>query len=300
MKRSKHCTLRAVSLATAGAMIVVFIWILLADRTAVAQQPANIGPERGWLILHGGGINRKQDFEHYHRFVALAGGANASIVVILTPIDLDVITNDFLTKYKEWWKTEFGLADITFMDTRNRQEAESDSFVTPLRKATGVYILGGHLTNLLDIYLGTRTEREIKAVVDRGGVLAGSSAGAMIQGSFLINLTKTPSDLRLSRSGMYVDPARAVGFGLLREIAVYPHVDARHSEKDLFEVIGHYPQLIGIGIDENTAMILHNDQFEVIGDGQVRIFDRDGVVKKKYVSLSKGQKFDLRKRAIIQ
>lgn len=57
----------------------------------------------------------------------------------------------------------------------------------PLRKATGVWICGGHLTNLLDAYLDTRTEREIQAVAERGGVIGGSSAGAMIQGSFLID-----------------------------------------------------------------------------------------------------------------
>ena len=97
-------------------------------------------------------------------------------MVILTPVDLDVLTNDFLTKWKQWWKSEFGLTDVTFMDTRDRKEAETEAFVAPLHKATGVYILGGHLSNLLEVYHGTRTEREIKAVVERGGVLAGSSA----------------------------------------------------------------------------------------------------------------------------
>ena len=265
---------------------------------ASAQTP-RIGPEKGWLILHGGGVNLKHDFEHYHRFVALAGGAKASIVVILTPVDSNVLTNDFLTKYKRWWQSEFGLTDVTFMDTRDRRQAESESFVAPLRRATGVYILGGHLTNLLEAYLGTRTEREISAVVERGGVLAGSSAGAMIQGSFLLNLTNTPSDLRFSRNGMYLDPTREHGFGLLRSVAVYPHVNARHSQKDLVELLDRYPELIGIGIDENTVIIVHDDQFEVIGEGTVSIFGNTAN-RKKYVSLSKGQRYDLRKRTIIE
>jgi hypothetical protein len=76
-----------------------------------AQQPPAIGPHKGWLILHGGGVNLKHDFEHFHRFVDLAGGTNASIVVILTAVDLDVITNDFLTKYKQSWKSEYGVTD---------------------------------------------------------------------------------------------------------------------------------------------------------------------------------------------
>lgn len=276
----------------------VFCLILLMGSVALAQSPqtANVGPEKGWLILHGGGIDTKREYGHYHRFAELAGGVNASVVVILTPVDLDVLTPAFLTQYKQWWKSELGLADVSFMDTRNRQEAETEAFVAPLRKATGVWIMGGHLTNLLNVYLGTRTEREIKAVAERGGVVAGTSAGAMIQGSFLVNLTKTPSDLRLSRSGMFLDPARMVGFGLLRGVAVYPHFFARHAEKDLLEVVARYPELLGVGIDEGAAIVVHNDQFEVIS-GRVGIFER---ARKKHLTLSKGQKFDLRRRVVIE
>jgi|SRR5436190_5889911 len=122
----------------------------------------------------------------------------------------------------------------------------------------------------------------------------------MIQGSLLLNLTKAPSDLRFSRNGMYLDTARQQGFGLLRDVTVYPHVDARHSQKDLLELLARHPELIGIGIDENTALILHDDQFEVIGDGTVSVFGKDGAVKKKYATLSKGEKFDLRRRAVIK
>jgi cyanophycinase len=283
-------------------LLSVFALALLANSEVHirAQPTPPIGPQKGWLILHGGGVNLKHDFEHYRRFVDLAGGTNASIVVILTAVDLDVITNDFLIKYRQSWKSDFGVTDVTLMDTRDRKEADSESFAAPLQKATGVYILGGHLSNLLDVYLGTRTEREIKAVVRRGGVLAGSSAGAMIQGSLLLNLTKTPSNLRFSRNGMYLDSSRQQGFGLLRGVTVYPHVDARHSQKDLLEAIAHFPELIGIGIDENTALILHDDKFEVIGDGTVSVFGQDGAAPRKYATLSKGQKFDLKRRAVIQ
>lgn len=280
--------------------LVILILLFGTHSLAVSQSALTVGPKKGWLILHGGGISTKRQYEHYYRFAALAGGANASVVVILTPVDLAVLTPEFLTHYKEWWKSELGLTNVSFMDTRNRQEAESEAFVAPLRTATGVWIMGGHLTNLLDSYLGTRTEREIKAVAERGGVVAGTSAGAMIQGSFLVNLTRTSSDLRLTRSGMFLDSARMVGFGLLQGVTVYPHFFARHAEKDLLQVIARYPELLGIGIDENMAIVVHDDQFEVIGEGRVGVFDSKGVAKKKFLTLTKGQKFDLRKRAIIQ
>ena len=123
----------------------------------------------------------QKDYEHYRRFAALAGGARASVVMIPTAADLNVFTPESPAQLQQWWKSDFGVTDLTLMDTRNRQEAESEAFVAPLRKATGVYIVGGHLTNLLDVYLGTRTEREIKAVAERGGVIGGASAGAMIR-----------------------------------------------------------------------------------------------------------------------
>jgi cyanophycinase len=275
------------------------ILIVMIGCQALAQSPqaASVGPQKGWLVLHGGGIRKENGA--MHRFVSLAGGASAAVVVVLTPIDLDVITTDFLTKYRQWWKSEFGVTNLSFMDTRDRQVAETDAFVAPLLKATGVWISGGHLTNLLDSYLDTRTKREIKAVAERGGVIGGSSAGAMIQGSFLLNVTKTPSGAPLSGSRMFLDAARMVGFGLLREVTVYPHFSERHSEKDILDVLARYPDLLGIGIDEGTAIVVHDDQFEVIGAEHVGIFDGKNGTKKKYLTLSKGQKFDLKRRVVI-
>ena len=279
----------------------LFVLILLfgSQGIALSQQSVTVGPEKGWLILHGGGIDTKRDYEHYHRFATLAGGASACVVVVLTPIDLDVLTPQFLTQYRQWWKNELGLTNVSFMDTRNRQEAETEAFVAPLLKATGVWISGGHLTNLLDSYLGTRTEREIEAVAERGGVIGGSSAGAMIQGSFLINVTKTPAGMRISRTGMFLDSTRLVGFGWLRNVTVYPHLSARKAERDVAEVVAHYPELLGIGIDENTAIVVHDDQFEVMGAGKVVIFDGKTQSKKKVLTLSPGQKFDLKKRTAL-
>jgi cyanophycinase len=279
-------------------LLICFVLLFGFHGLAVSQPAPSVGPERGWLILHGGGTTTTE-YEHYRRFAALAGGVDASVVVILTPADREILTPEFLTQFKQWWKSEFGLANVSFMDTRDRQEADNEAFVAPLRKATGVWIIGGHLSYLLNVYLGTRTEREIKAVAERGGVIAGVSAGAMIQGSFLVNLTKTPSDLRFSRSGMYLDTARSVGFGLLKDVAVYPHFFARRAETDLLEVVARYPALLAIGIDENTAIVVHEDQFEVIGEGKVGVFDK-GMGKKKYLTLSKGQRFDLKRRTVIQ
>ena len=282
--------------ASAG-LLFVLILILGPGITAQSSPRATVGPANGWLVLGGGGIDREN--EAGHKFAALAGGVNAKVVVVVTPIDLDVLTPDFFTKYRQVWETEYGVPNVTFMDTRDRLVADTEEFVAPLRKATGVWICGGHLTNLVNAYLNTKTAREIEAVAERGGVVGGASAGAMIQGSFLINVTKSPGGMRISRTGMFLDPANLVGFGILKDTAVYPHLSARKAQKDVAEVIAHYPELLGIGIDERTAIIVHNDQFEVMGAGHVEVFDAKSPAGKKAISLFPGQRFDLKKRTVI-
>jgi len=291
--------LKSVSTASVlpGLLFVLIFLLEPGTRVQSSSPRATVGPANGWLVLAGGGIDREN--EAGHKFAALAGGINARVVVVVTPIDLDVLTPDFFTKYRQVWETEYGVPNVTFMDARDRLVADTEEFVAPLRKATGVWICGGHLTNLLNAYLNTKIVREIEAIAERGGVVGGTSAGAMIQGSFLINVTKSPGGMRISRTGMFLDPTRLVGFGILKDTTVYPHLSARKAQKDVAEVIAHYHELLGIGIDERTAIIVHNDQFEVMGAGHVEVFDAQTPFGRKGISLFPGQRFDLKKRTVI-
>jgi cyanophycinase len=291
-----RCGALSVNLARVAALCAgVAVLLAAAPPVHVFSQSPSAGPDRGWLVLHGGGTTR--DHGATQRFASLAGGENAHVVVILTPLDQELLTTDFLAQYKKWWAGEFGLTHVTFMDTRKREEADAEAFVAPLRDATGVWIVGGHLSTLLDVYLGTRAEREIKAVVERGGALGGASAGAMVQGSFLVNVTKTPSGQRLPKSRMFLDQAHLVGFGLLRNTAVYPHFSARQPERDLVEVAARYPGLLVVGIDEDTAMIVHESRGEVIGNGKVWICGSRERGPKRFLELARGQRFDFKARS---
>jgi len=217
-----------------GKTLVCFsIMMLAAVSEGSTPVTANVssGPEKGWLVLHGGGT--KREYGAMHRFVELSGGAKANIVVVLTPIELEILTPEFQAQYKSWWASELGARNVTFLDTRNRQEADTDEFVAPLRKATGVWIMGGRMSYLLKYYLGNKTEQEIKAVVERGGVLAGSSAGAMIQSSFLVSRTNADSGGVKLAKGIFLDTTQLVGFGLLKDVAVDPHFFARHEENQM-------------------------------------------------------------------
>lgn len=229
------------------------------------------------------------------RFIALAGGPEADIVVIPTAS----ADGQFdLVKDKARWSQTFQTKNITMLHTRDRRQADSKEFTEPLRHARAVWIEGGRQWRLADAYLGTLTERQIKEVLDRGGVVGGSSAGATIQGSYLVRgASATPGNPDGDNTIM-MSPGHEAGFGLLQNTAIDQHLIARHRENDLVPVIAAHPGLLGIGIDQSTAIVVHGGEFEVIGESKVGIYDGKDHGGKGYYFLSHGQKFDLKKRAV--
>ena len=133
-----------------------------------------VGPTNGWLIIHGGGAVTNEIKE---RFVALAGGPQANFVVIPTALSDNEIDVDNL---RQSFQNEYDIRHIAVLHTRDRAQANSAGFVESLRHASGVWVTGGRQWRLVDAYLGTAVEREIKALVARGGVVGGGSAGATI------------------------------------------------------------------------------------------------------------------------
>jgi cyanophycinase len=147
---------------------------------------------------------------------------------------------------------------VTVLHTRDRAVADSETFVAPLRSATAVFFVGGRQWRLVDAYLGTRTERELWTVLDRGGLISGTSAGATIQGSYLVRGSPQSSEILMS-------PGHARGFGYLANVAIDQHVLVRGRQNDLARVIAAHPGLLGVGIDEGTAAIVQRNTMIVIG-----------------------------------
>jgi cyanophycinase len=175
---------------------------------------------------------------------------------------------------------------FTILHTRNRKVADSVRFVAPLREATAVFFGGGRQWRLVDAYGGTRTERELRGVLDRNGLIAGSSAGATIQGSYLIRGARESNEILMS-------PGHERGFGYLSNVAIDQHVSERGRENDLSVIVAAHPGLLGIGIDESTAVVVERNVMTVIGRGTVRITDgaeHDGV---PFYTLKPGARFDL-------
>ena len=275
-----------------------------------------VGPQSGWLLIHGGG---RIDPAIAKRFVELAGGAQANFVVIQTALsDRQLAWSTPLYQYlysrvfpsfvpdkrlrverlAKWFTDIFGVQNVTVLHTRDRNRADSDDFVEPLRHASGVWIWGGRQWRLADAYLGTAVEREIKALLARGGVVGGESAGATIQGSFLVRGAPGDDKNPDGDNTIMMAPGHETGFGLLENSAIDQHVIVRHREADLDPVIATHHKLIGIGIDEEGAIVVHGNSLEVIGQRQVIIHDGKVHQGKHYYYLSPEQKFNLKTRTI--
>ncbi len=263
---------------------LVAVAVVLALAGAVPQaEPTVKGPEHGALVIVGGG---KVGREILDRFFALAGGKDAPLVVIPTADGKETYPPDWpgLKLFKE-----YGATNITLLHTTDRAVADSEEFVKPLTTARAVWFVGGRQWHLVDSYLHTRTEREIKRVLDRGGVIGGTSAGASIQASYLV---------RGAREGNTVMMAAGYeeGFGLITGIAIDQHMLTRNRQDDLEEVVAAHPDLLGVSLDESTAIVVQGQQFEVVGASKVAVHDGVSAPErnhKKYFFMAPGEKYDL-------
>lgn len=244
----------------------------------------------------GGGSH---EAEIWKPFIALAGGSNASIVYIPTADEDNGIAHDTTVEQLK----KLGVVHITTLHTRDPKEANRDAFAAPITTATGVWLGGGRQWRLADAYLNTRVLTALNALLERGGVIAGSSAGASIQGSLLIRGDTKGNEI--------MEGDHKVGFGFLKDSAIDQHILARNRQFDLIPVIEAHPEVLGIGIDEDTAIVVTGNGFEVIGAGYVAITDHrqwdakdalspNGAARKgKIYFLRHGERFDLTTRRPI-
>jgi cyanophycinase len=236
------------------------------------------GPAKGYLVITGGQPD-------YDRMIALAGGKAAHIVVIPTAAITKPEDEKMLPHY---CTTIFAGMKCTVLHTTDRKVADSPEFVAPLKDATGVYLEGGRHWRLADAYVGTLTLKEIFGVLDRGGVVMGGSAGATIQGSYMVRGSSNPDD-----NTIMMAPGHEVGFGLITNATIDQHVDARDRENDLAPVMKKHPELLGIGLDQSTSITVHGDTLTCNGPRRAAIWDGKDHNGKGYYFLRAGDTLNL-------
>jgi cyanophycinase len=245
------------SKAVSGLSTPVVLLLVAASATVAGAQ--EVGPANGSLVVVGGAL---RDLTILEEFVELAGGPDAPIVVIPTAGGRDEY-DQYCPCLRQF--RELGATNLTVLHTKDRREADSDEFVAALKEARGVWFSGGRQWRLADSYLGTKVHDELWGVLGRGGVIGGSSAGATIQGSYL---ARGDTETNTIMMGDHEE-----GLGFLRDVTIDQHLLKRNRQFDLIEVIEAHPELLGIGLDENTAIVVRGDSFRVIGASYVAIYD---------------------------
>jgi cyanophycinase len=252
------------------------------------KKSPTIQVKRGALMIVGGG---GMSLGLVKEFVELAGGDDAKIVVLPTAMP-DPLPG---TTGKRMFAS-VGATNVTVLPQRTLEDVESQDMLRALKKATGVWFGGGRQWRFVDAYEHTKAYPLMVAVLKRGGVIGGSSAGASIQGDYLARGNPL-GNLDIMAAGY------DRGFGFLPGVAIDQHFAQRNRFADMASLVKKYPQVLGIGIDEATALIVKGSIAEVRGPGKVHFYDRSPSAVKTdlgYLSLPSGKAFDFGKRSVLE
>ena len=271
--------------------------LLACQRAAQARQgspfppdgPVDASLDNGSLLIIGGGLLPEATLP---LFIERAGGPDAPIVVV--PGALEGSPPDD-SQFVELLR-QAGARDVRVFHVADRAQTFQPAALAPLDDARGVWFSGGRQWRLVDLYLDTPVVERFRAVLARGGVIAGSSAGATIQGDYLVRGNPL-GNLEM----MYEGYER--GFGFLRGAAIDQHFHQRDRYADMSALKQAFPQLLGLGIDEQTAILVEKGEFRVIGEHHVAVYDRTSPPENgepEYQQLKSGERYDLSRRHVVR
>ncbi len=235
----------------------------------------------GSLVIAGGG---SLPAEAMASFIQLAGGENARIVYIPCEEAKTIPREPGMVRELR----RAGAGQVDWLHTKDRRLANDPGFVAKLTDATGIWFGGGRQWNLVDSYQNTEAHRLMHLVLERGGVIGGSSAGASIQGDYM------PRGDPLGNTQMMAEGYER-GLGFLQGIAIDQHFTQRNRYADMVLLKKAFPQLLGVGIDEGTCLIVTGSEAKVIGPGKVAFYDQaiGSEALEQYTHVSSGELYDL-------
>jgi cyanophycin synthetase len=261
---------------------------------------------RGKLFVIGGRVDREGDRTILREFVREAGGAQARIVVMTVATDQPRELGDDYRKTFE----ELRVGEIRVIDVSRRKDAFNPDSLSAIEGATAVFFTGGDQLHVTSLIGGTPMQEVLYRRHRQGFVLGGTSAGAAMMSNTMIIRGDSNSNPRFG--GIDIAP----GMDFVPNTIIDTHFSQRGRLGRLLTAVAHYPQDLGLGVDENTALVVTGSQFEVIGENSVTVADGGGMTYTtlpdieqneslslhgvKVHVLAAGQRFDLLKRAPIE
>ncbi len=258
------------------------------DRTSPVFPPEKMGdievPSGSLVIVGGGGMPE----ELTQKFIELAGGPDSLIVVLPTA------NPDSPAAREAAFLVRAGARNVKILKAHRREEVESAAFLDVVKAARGIWFGGGRQWRFVDAYEGTPAVSAFHDVLTRGGVIGGSSAGATIQGDYLVRGSPLGNEEMMAAG-------YERGFAFLPGTAIDQHFSQRKRFADMTKVMAAHPQLLGIGLDESTAIIVRGSSAEVVGKHKVHFYDRSKPVvegEPDHTSVEAGQTYDLKARRV--
>jgi cyanophycinase len=257
------------------------------------------------LVIIGGAEDKDGDSQILREFVRRAGGTRARIVIMTAATELPREVGENYIRVFE----RLGAEHVRIVDTETREDASSSTALEAISKATGIFFTGGDQARITSILKDTEIDAAIHKRYAEGIVVGGTSAGAAVMPDVMIVEGDSETNPRIEIVDM------GPGMGFLPGVVIDQHFSQRGRLGRLISALAQQPAVLGFGIDENTAMVVTDNQFEVVGQGSVTVVDEsesihsnvDSILKDEPLAicgarlhiLPHGYKFDLKTRKPI-
>jgi cyanophycinase len=259
----------------------------------------------GTLFAIGGAEAKLRRRTVLEAFVAAAGGPEARIALVSSASSLGVEVVQVYTSIF----TSLGAREVVSLRPESRSQARDPDLVEPLRKVSAVFLTGGNQLKLSSFITGTPFGDAIKEAYQEGTVVGGTSAGASILAEHMIAFGAGGATPKQRMSQL------SAGLGLLRGVVIDQHFEQRNRYGRLLSLVAQSPSLLGLGVDEDTAAVIHDEtQLEVIGRGAVTVVDGQHLISNAFAAkrtapllmsgavihvLPAGSEFDFTSRSLI-
>jgi cyanophycinase len=234
---------------------------------------------KGLLFVIGGGEDKEGDCTILAEFVRFAGGDKARLVVMTVATDEPEEVGD---EYQKVFR-RLGAKSVRVVDVSARSDASNKKLLSALKQATGIFFTGGDQLHVTSLIGGSEMDLLLHQLYERGVVIGGTSAGAAMMSNSMFVRGSGEENPRLEN--LQLGP----GVEFLLGGMIDTHFSQRGRHGRLISAVAQYPHDLGIGIDENTALVVKDGIFEVIGQGAVTVIDAGGLTYTNVPDLEKDE-----------
>jgi cyanophycinase len=218
---------------------------------------------QGKLLIIGGAEDKEGDCKILREFLRCAGGTKARIVVMTAATSLPGEVGDNYIRVFD----RLGAEDVRVVDTQKPEDADNPDYLEAIEQATGIFFTGGEQARIISCLKDTKLDTAMHKRYSEGAIIGGTSAGAAMMPDMMIIEGDSETHPRVDVVAM------GPGMGFLPGIVIDQHFAQRGRLGRLVAALLLQPAVLGFGIDENTAILVSADEFEVIGQGAVTVID---------------------------